>query len=129
MILMALSAVSMALALSGCSLISPTNQSEAYRGIASGPELAKLSPASQTYENTAPPVKAKQTSQSAISTSPTTLAGTASEVTPSVSLGTRTPCGLVIDIRGPLAKVQIGSTSHWVLIHQLLAARNIEQCP
>ncbi len=45
-----------------------------------------------------------------------------------VTLGSRYPCGLVIKIRGPLAKVQRGYRTYWISISRLKTITSVNQC-
>ncbi len=45
-----------------------------------------------------------------------------------VTLGSRYPCGLVIKIRGPLAKVQRGYRTYWISISRLKTTASVNQC-
>lgn len=143
------------LILSGCGSFHQTNQAQPYQGIASGAELSKITPSSQTYQ--LPPKPGSKTPSSSVPANqssqppmPTNLKAPKSMTNPdrpthkissgeansssspsgaAVTLGTQTVCGMVVNVRGPLAKIQMGNTSHWVLTQKLLAAKNISQCP
>ncbi len=106
----------------GCATTASTQSMQplAYRGLANGAEMGKITPSSrQIPEKIAhEPVRVQLPIPAA------SLGGNVHGKAEAIQLGSQTPCGMVVNIRGPLAKVQQGYTAHWVLIRKLDNARD-----
>ena len=102
----------MPLVLVGCSTASTQNmQPLAYSGLANSAEMGKITPSSRPT-----PVKiAHEPQRVHLSATTTSMLGKLG----AIQLGSQTPCGMVVNLRGPLAKVQVGHAAYWVLISKL----------
>lgn len=112
----------MLLFLVGCSTTASTQSMQplAYRGLANGAEMGKITPSSRQI-----PVKtAHEPLPVHLPTPATSLGGHMHGKAEPIQLGSQTACGMVVNIRGPLAKVQQGYAAHWVLISKLDNARD-----
>ena len=107
----------MLLFLGGCATTASTQSMQplAYRGLASSAEIGKITPSSQQI-----PVKIVHEPLHVHLPMPATSpADSMPAKAGPIQLGSQTPCGMVVNIRGPLAKVQQGYAAHWVLISKL----------